>query len=182
LCRNSPAERAIVISQSRQNSRKTSNLGGMLLTSKHKEVLIYSFSMALLLGLLKFLEAHFIVFNYRLDFFIGAIAIVFTVLGIWLALKLVKPKIETRVVEKEVYNEPGNKKINEKEIEKLGISKRELEVLSLMAQGLSNEEIAGKLFVSLNTVKTHSSNIYLKLDVKRRTQATEKAKRLNIIA
>ncbi|HWY39055.1 MAG TPA: LuxR C-terminal-related transcriptional regulator, partial [Bacteroidia bacterium] len=69
----------------------------------------------------------------------------------------------------------------QEEIEKLGISKRELDVLSLMAMGLSNEEIAGKLFVSLNTVKTHSSNIFSKLDVKRRTQATEKAKRLNII-
>lgn len=138
--------------------------------------------MALLLALLKWLEAHFIVFNYRLDFFIGIIAILFTVLGIWLALKLVKPKIETRIVEKEVYiNHPETKEINHKEIERLGISKREMDVLNLMAKGLSNEEIANKLFVSLNTVKSHSSNIYIKLDVKRRTQAMEKAKRLNII-
>jgi ATP/maltotriose-dependent transcriptional regulator MalT len=104
-------------------------------------------------------------------------------LGIWLALKMVKPKVETRIVEKEVYRDlPPSRQINQKEIEKLGISKRELDVLNLMAGGLSNEEIADKLFVSLNTVKTHSSNIYLKLDVKRRTQATEKARRLNIIA
>ena len=139
--------------------------------------------MALLLIVLKSLEAHFIVFNYRLEFFIGAVAILFTFLGIWLALKLVKPKVETRIVEKEVYieNSTGTE-INQKEIDKLGISKRELEVLNLMARGLSNDEIADKLFVSLNTVKTHSSNIYLKLEVKRRTQATEKAKRLNIIA
>lgn len=154
----------------------------MQLRTKHKETLIYGISMALLLLLLKWLEAHFIIFNYRLDFFIGAIAILFTVLGIWLALKLVKPKVETRIVEKEVYIQlPVQKEIDGKEIEKLGISKRELDVLSLMAMGLSNEEIAGKLFVSLNTVKTHSSNIFLKLDVKRRTQAVEKAKRLNII-
>lgn len=156
----------------------------MQLHTKHKEILIYGISMALLLVLLKWLEAHFIVFNYRLDFFIGAIAILFTVLGIWLALKLVKPKVETRIVEveKEVYIQPANRKeINQEEIEKLGISKRELDVLGLMAMGLSNEEIAGKLFVSLNTVKTHCSNIFSKLDVKRRTQATEKAKRLNII-
>ena len=156
----------------------------MHLSTNRKEILIYGFSMALLLLLLKWLEAHFIVFNYRLDFFIGAIAIIFTVLGIWLALKLVKPKVETRIVEveKEVYiNNPVQTEINQKEIEKLGISKRELEVLSLMAAGLSNEEIAKDLFVSLNTVKTHSSNIFLKLDVKRRTQAMEKAKRLNII-
>lgn len=155
----------------------------MTFCTKHKEILIYGLSMAAFLVLLKWLEAHFIIFNYRLDFFVGSIAILFTVLGIWLALKLVKPKVETVIVEKEIYIEPViQKEINQKEIEKLGISKRELDVLSLIAKGFSNEEIADKLCVSLNTVKTHSSNIYLKLDVKRRTQAAEKAKRLNIIA
>ncbi|MES2132143.1 MAG: LuxR C-terminal-related transcriptional regulator [Bacteroidota bacterium] len=155
----------------------------MQLITKRKEIFIYGLSMALLLVLLKWLEAHFIIFNYRLDIFVGAIAILFTVLGIWLALKLVKPKVETLIIEKEVYiDQPANKEINQKEIERLGLSKRELDVLNVMARGLSNEEIAGKLFVSLNTVKTHSSSIYLKLDVKRRTQAIEKAKRLNIIA
>jgi len=152
------------------------------LNTKHKEILIYGICMAILLFAVKWLEAHFIVFNYRLDFFVGAIAILFTVLGIWLALKLIKPKVETRIIEKEVYiNNSPQTEINQKEIEKSGISKRELDVLNLMATGLSNEEISGKLFISLNTVKTHSSNIFLKLDVKRRTQAVEKAKRLNII-
>ena len=155
---------------------------GVPISTKHKEILIYCISMALLLFLIKWLEAHFIVFNYRLDFFIGAIAILFTVLGIWLALKLVKPKVETRIIEKEVYIDNfAQTEINQQSIAKLGISKRELDVLNLMATGLSNEEIAGKLFIGLNTVKTHSSNIFLKLDVKRRTQAVEKAKRLNII-
>jgi DNA-binding CsgD family transcriptional regulator len=156
----------------------------MHLSVKRKEILVYGVSMALLLFLLKWLEAHFVIFNYRLELFVGIIAIVFTILGIWLALKLVKPKVkvETRIIEKEIYiDKPVETEINQKEIEKLGISKRELEVLNLMASGLSNEEIAEKLFVSLNTVKTHSSNIFLKLDVKRRTQAVEKAKRLNII-
>src|ERR1041385_7967812 len=105
--------------------------GGQLST-KRKEILIYCVSMALLLFLLKWLEAHFIVFNYRLDLFIGAIAIVFTVLGIWLALKLVKPKVETRIVEKEVYiDNSAPAEINQQEIAKLGISKRELDVLNL---------------------------------------------------
>ncbi|MES2655892.1 MAG: LuxR C-terminal-related transcriptional regulator [Bacteroidota bacterium] len=156
-------------------------LGAPLIT-KYKEFFLYGISMAMVLFLLQWLEAHFIVFNYRLDFFIGAIAIVFTVLGIWLALKLVKPKVETRIIEKEVYRDnPNPTEINQTEIANLGISKRELDVLQLMATGLSNEEIAAQLFISLNTVKTHSSNIFLKLDVKRRTQAVEKAKRLNII-
>src|SRR4051812_20289025 len=112
----------------------------MQLSTARKEILIYGISMAILLLLLKWLEAHFIIFNYRLDFFVGAIAILFTVLGIWLALKLVKPKVETRIVEKEVYiNNPVQTEINQKEREKLGISKRELDVLSLMATGLSND-------------------------------------------
>ena len=154
----------------------------MRLRTYHKEIIIYGVSMALLLLVLKWLEAHFIIFNYRLDLFIGAIAIVFTVLGIWLALKLVKPKVETRIVEKEIYVQPPlRQEVDRDAIEQLGISKRELEVLALMASGFSNEEIAGKLFVSVNTVKTHCSNIFSKLDVKRRTQATEKAKQLNII-
>ncbi len=152
------------------------------LGTRYKEFLIYGISMALVLLLLKVLEAHFIVFNYRLDFFIGAIAVVFTVLGVWLALKLVKPKVVTQIVEKEVFIENQEKsEIDQKLIAELGISKRELDVLSLMAQGFSNDEIAGKLFISLNTVKTHSSNMFVKLDVKRRTQAVEKAKRMKII-
>ena len=159
--------------------RRSFTEGSMKITSTSTEILVYGLSMALLLSLLKWLEARFIIFNYRLEFFVGAVAIIFTVLGIWLALKLVKPKIETRIVEKEIY--PSVKEINHKEIENLGISKRELEVLNLMARGMSNEEIAGELFVSMNTVKTHFSNIYMKLNVKRRTQAMEKAKRLNII-
>jgi two-component system, NarL family, response regulator LiaR len=154
----------------------------MRLKAKYKEILIYGISLAVLLLVLKWLEARFIVFNYRLELFVGSISIVFTVLGIWLALKLMKPKVETRIIEKEVFIEKApHTAINQNEIEKLGLSKRELEVLGLMAAGLSNEEIAEKLFVSLNTIKTHSSNIFLKLDVKRRTQAVEKAKRLSII-
>jgi two-component system, NarL family, response regulator LiaR len=97
-------------------------------------------------------------------------------------LKLAKPK--TVVVEKQVavyVNE--NKFIRDEEaLEQSGISPRELEVLELMAEGFSNAEIADKLFVSLNTVKTHSSKIMEKLDVKRRTQAVETAKRMRIIA
>lgn len=154
----------------------------MTLSTKYKEMIIYGISLAVVLLGLKWAETHFIIYNFRLEVFIGIIAIVFTTLGVWLALKLVKPKVETKIIDREVFIDTSAPfEINEKEIEKLGISKRELNVLDLMAKGLSNEEIAGKLFVSLNTIKTHSSNIFLKLDVKRRTQAVEKAKRLKII-
>jgi ATP/maltotriose-dependent transcriptional regulator MalT len=86
------------------------------------------------------------------------------------------------VVEKEIYIKSQTYfTLNEKEIAKLGISKRELEVLQLMAEGFSNDEIAAKLFVSLNTIKTHNTKLFEKMDVKRRTQAVEMAKRLSLI-
>lgn len=151
--------------------------------SKNRSILLYGASLAVLLFLLKWLELRYIIFDHAFEIYAGCIAALFTALGIWLALKLSKPKVQTVVVEREVYiSTPPDFTPNEKEIDKLGLSKRELEVLQLMAEGLSNQEIAERLFVSLNTVKTHSSRLFEKLDVKRRTQAVEKAKRLLIIS
>ena len=159
---------------------------------RNKATMVYSISLAFLLFLLKWLELRFIIFHHSFEIYIGFIAVIFTGLGIWLALKLSKPKIATVVVEKlvlsevevEVYvNSPDNYRDvpDASLISQLKLSKRELEILSLLAQGHSNQEIAAKLFVSLSTVKTHIQNLFEKLDVKRRTQAVEKAKRLNLI-
>jgi DNA-binding CsgD family transcriptional regulator len=144
---------------------------------KHRIIFLYGTSMAILLILLKWLELRFVIYDHALEMYAGAIALVFTALGIWLALKLSKPKIHTVIIEKRAEDFI----LNEKELAFTGMSKRELEVLELMAGGLSNQEIAARLFVSLNTVKTHSSKIFEKMDVQRRTQAVEKAKRLNLI-
>jgi DNA-binding CsgD family transcriptional regulator len=149
---------------------------------KNKTIIVYSISLAFLLFLLKWLELRFIIFNHSFEIYIGFIAIIFTALGIWLALKLSNPKIETVVVEKEVYvTRNENFVLDTSLVSQLELSKRELEILSLLSQGHSNQEIATKLFVSLSTVKTHIQNLFEKLDVKRRTQAVEKAKRLNLI-
>ncbi|MBL7932542.1 MAG: DNA-binding response regulator [Bacteroidia bacterium] len=148
---------------------------------RHKQSILYGVSLALLLFLLRFMELRFLIFNYSLEIYIGFIALMFTGLGIWLALKLSKPKVEQVIVEKEVQVPQKDFKLNEAELEKLGLSPREMEVLELMAEGLSNQEIAERLFLSLNTIKTHSTNLYVKLNVKRRTQAVEKAKRLSLI-
>ena len=148
----------------------------------NRAIIVYSISLAFLLFLLKWLEIRFIVFDHSFEIYIAINAVIFTALGIWLALKLSKPRVETVVVEKEVYlarNE--NFILDESLVSKLALSKRELEVLNLLAQGFSNKEIAARLFVSLSTVKTHNQNIFVKLDVKRRTQAVEKAKRLSLI-
>lgn len=153
---------------------------------RNRSIIIYSISLAFLLFLLKWLELRFIIFEHSYEIYIGFIALIFTALGIWLALKLSKPKlktvIETVVVEKEVFvNRNENFVLNRSLVSELEISKRELEILSLMAEGHSNQEIASKLYVSLSTVKTHNQNIFEKLDVKRRTQAVEKAKKLSLI-
>ncbi len=149
---------------------------------KNKIVIGYGVSMAALLFLLKWLELRFVIYDHALEVYIGAIALIFTLLGVWLALKLATPKIKTVIIEKNVYPDSSlGFTINEKELAAIGLSKREMEVLSLMAEGLSNDEIARRLFLSLNTVKTHSSRLFEKLEVSRRTQAVEKAKRLRLI-
>ena len=149
---------------------------------KGKSILLYGGALATALFLLRWLELRFLVFAHAFEIYIGAIALIFTALGIWLALKLSGKKVETIVVEKEVYVDRDDVfTIDEAALSALGLSRRELEVLQSMSEGLSNQEIAEKLFVSLNTVKTHSSRIFEKLEVKRRTQAVEKAKRLCII-
>lgn len=160
--------------------------------SRNKLVILYGVSLAGILLLLKWLEFRFIIIDHSFEVYIGAIALIFTGLGIWLAIKLTKPRTETIIVEKEVFiTRPAGEYIpkagegaipDENVMSKLGISKREWEVLALMSEGLSNQEIADRLFVSLNTIKTHSSNIFEKLEVKRRTQAIEKGKRLGLLA
>ena len=153
---------------------------------RNKQTVIYGISLAELLFLLKWLELRFILFSHSMEIYIGSIALLFTGLGIWLALKLMTPKVQVKIVEQIVektvpQENPDEFQLNEALLLELGLSKRELEVLQLMATGLSNQEIAGQLFVSLNTIKTHTSKVFEKLEVKRRTQAVEKARRFSII-
>lgn len=163
----------------------------------NRQSLLYGLALALLLFLLRWLELRLVIIHNALEIYVGAIAVFFTALGIWLALKLARPKVKTVIVEKEIFRETVTRPpVHQPALagpavtfgatapasENLGISKREMEVLGLIAEGLSNQEIAARLFVSLNTVKTHSSNLFEKMEVKRRTQAIEKAKRLGLIA
>jgi DNA-binding CsgD family transcriptional regulator len=137
-----------------------------------KTILIYGVALAALTGILKFIEYRFFVRDLSLEFYLGLVAILFAGLGVWAGLRLTRRKV--------VIANPDFK-LNEPELQRLGISKREYEVLELMAQGLSNQEIADKLFVSLNTVKTHSSNLFMKLDARRRTQAVRRAKEFGLL-
>ena len=137
-----------------------------------RTIILYSLALAGLVFLLKFLEYRFIIRDLSLEFYFGIVAILFTALGIWAGLKLTRKKI-VLVGQEFIFNES--------ELQRLSISKRELEVLELISKGLSNQQIADTLFVSLNTIKTHSSNLFLKLDVNRRTQAVQRAKELRLI-
>lgn len=149
---------------------------------QHRELISYSISMALLMLLLRWFEMRFLIFQHQFEIYVGIIAAFFLLFGIWAANKITKPKEKTIIIEKEIIIHPKNNFIrNETELVYRKISKRELEVLTLMAQGLSNQEIAEKLFVSLNTIKTHSAKLFEKLEVKRRTQAIDTAKKLHIL-
>ncbi len=141
--------------------------------SMKRTIILYGLSLAALLFLMQWLQFGFIIRDLSLEFYLGVVAVVFTAIGIWAGLRLTQAK--TKVVLQTDFS------FNEVECNRLGISKRELEVLQLMAQGFSNQEIADKLFVSLNTVKTHSSNLFLKLEVRRRTQAVQRSKELMLI-
>jgi|JI10StandDraft_1071094.scaffolds.fasta_scaffold03485_25 NarL family two-component system response regulator LiaR len=139
-----------------------------------RTIILYGLALAVLVSLMKYLEYQFLVRALSTEFYMGIIALGFTALGIWAGLKLTTKKIVTVQVGPEFV-------LNEAELQRLGLSKREHEVLELMAQGLTNQQIADKLFVSLNTIKTHSSNLFLKLEVSRRTQAIQRGKELRLI-
>ncbi len=139
-----------------------------------RTILLYSLTLAMLVFLLKVLEYRFFAHDLSLEFYVGLLALFFTALGAWVGLRLTKKKTISTVP-------PGGFKQKEEILKQRGISKREYEVLELMALGNSNQEIADKLFVSLNTVKTHSSNLFVKLEAKRRTQAIQRAKELYLL-
>jgi two-component system, NarL family, response regulator LiaR len=139
-----------------------------------RTVIIYGLSMAALAGLLKFVEYRYIVRDIPLEFYIGAVAVMFTGLGIWAGLRLTRPKVVEVAVAIPFERDDSA-------LKSIGISKREFEVLELIAAGLSNQDIADRLFVSTSTVKTHVSNVLAKLDAGRRTEAIARAKEMRII-
>ena len=161
--------------------------GGM-----RKQVLIFGLAGGVLITLLQWTEFHFIVLQHSLAIYSALIALLFAATGVWLGTKLLAPKervverIKERVVEVVVPAPtpgavPGAVPDNTVR-ERLGITRRELEILQLVARGLSNREIGEALFVSENTVKTHCSRTFDKLGARRRTEAVQRSKELGLLA
>jgi two-component system, NarL family, response regulator LiaR len=143
---------------------------------------LYGAVLAVLVFVLKWLQWKYLITDNSSEIYLGLMAILFTLLGVWAATQLAKPKIQTVIIEKEIYLiQPSHFTINEAELKKLNLSTREYEVMQLLTQGHTNAEIADKLFLSISTIKTHVSNLFIKMDVKNRTQAVEKANRLKIM-
>ena len=141
-------------------------------------ILIYGLCGGILIVALRLIEFRFMIVEHSFEIYGGLIAALFAGLGIWLGLKLTKKK-EVLVVKEVPVTQPFA--LNEQRLKDLGITRRELEILELIAQGLSNREIADKLFVSENTVKTHSSRLFDKLSARRRTQAVQIGKEMGLI-
>lgn len=148
-----------------------------------KKLFLYGCSMAILIFGLKWLQWKFLIVDNSLEIYIGLIALFFTALGVWVATQLLKPKVEKVIVEREVLvpQVTNDLEINAAELEELGLTKREYETLQLLAKGHSNADIANELFLSVSTIKTHVSSILAKMEVRSRTQAMEKARRLRIL-
>jgi two-component system, NarL family, response regulator LiaR len=145
-----------------------------------QHVLIYGIIGGILITVLQWTQYRFLVVEHSIEIYGGLIAATFAVLGIWLGLKLTGT--QQKIVVKEVLVPAGEPFVpDERKRDDLGITRRELEILELVAQGMSNREIAGKLFVSENTVKTHCSRAFDKLGAKRRTQAVQLGKEFGLL-
>jgi NarL family two-component system response regulator LiaR len=145
-----------------------------------KRVLLYGAVGGVLIALLKLIEYKYFVRAYTTEIYGGLVALIFTAVGVYLGLRWTQPK-EVVVVREVRVREGGPFVLNVDNLKELGITQREHEILGLIAQGLTNREIGEKLFVSENTVKTHSSRLFDKMSVNRRVQAIQKAKDLGLI-
>ena len=149
-----------------------------------KTVLLYGLLGGVLIAVLKLVEYRYLVLEHSLEIYGGVVALMFSVVGIWLGQKLTRTRETIVMREVPVRVEvpvSGPFVRNVARLEQLGITPRELDILEALAAGLSNREIAERLFVSENTVKTHAARLFGKLSARRRTQAVQLAKEAGLI-
>ena len=153
-----------------------------------RHVLIFGLAGGLLIATLQYTEYRFVVIEHSIELYGALIAILFAAFGIWLGLRITRSRetIRETVVVREVpvhAEAPALEPFapNTVHQQNLGITARELEILTLIARGFSNREIATQLFVSENTVKTHCARAFDKLGAARRTQAVQRGKELGLL-
>ena len=151
-----------------------------------RHVLIFGLVGGLLIATLQYTEYRFVIIEHSVELYSALVAILFATFGIWLGLRITRSRdtIRETVVVREVpvpAETPAPFAPNTAQQQTLGITARELEILTLIARGLSNREIATQLFVSENTVKTHCSRAFDKLGAARRTQAVQRGKELGLL-
>jgi DNA-binding CsgD family transcriptional regulator len=144
-----------------------------------RNILIYGAAAGVLVAVLRFIDYRFLILEHSIEIYGALIASLFAAVGIWLGLKLTKEKIVVQHVEVPVPAGPFV--FNQAKADELSLTPREIEVLGLLAAGLSNKEMAGRLFVSENTIKTHCSRVFDKLGAGRRTQAVQLGKQMGLI-
>jgi len=151
-----------------------------------RHVLIFGLVGGLLIATLQYTEYRFVIIEHSVELYSALVAILFSTFGIWLGLRITRSRetIRERVVVREVLvpaEAPAGFAPNTAQQQALGITAREFEILTLVASGLSNREIATQLFVSENTVKTHCARAFDKLGAARRTQAVQRGKELGLL-
>jgi NarL family two-component system response regulator LiaR len=143
-------------------------------------VLLFGLIGGVLIVGLKMIEYRWLVVEHSIEIYGALIALTFATVGIWLGRKITRPK-DTIIVREVTIPAPVDFVRDERRVESLGLTPRELEILEMIAAGLSNKEIAERSHVSENTVKTHSSRVFSKLGARRRTQAVQLGKELRLI-
>jgi len=145
---------------------------------------MYGVAGGLLIAALRAVEYRFLVVEHSVEIYGGLIALVFSVVGVWLGLTITRKEVikEEVIVVKEVPAAAATPfTVNDQKLRELAITPRELEILQLMARGLSTKEMAASLFVSENTVKTHAARLFDKLAVNRRIKAVETGRAFGLI-
>jgi DNA-binding NarL/FixJ family response regulator len=137
-----------------------------------KRVILFGVFLAILIAALKYLEYSYLVRSLSIEIYMGLLALFFMGLGIWAGINWINKKNDVSI----------SLKTSDEIKSQLGISEREMEVLFGIIEGLTNQQIAEKLFLSESTIKTHSSNLFSKLDVKRRTQAVLEARKIGLVS
>jgi DNA-binding NarL/FixJ family response regulator len=137
-----------------------------------------------LLVLFKIAEVNFMRGDVKLEVVVAIAAVLFFFAGLYINQQQQKKQVSGHAAPPAAKETPATENptaIDYAQIKKWGLTQREHEVLVKMAEGLSNQEIAAQLFLSESTIKTHVSNIFFKLEVKRRTQAVQVARELGIV-